>query len=115
MPLFPTLSSHFLGRPIRPPLLCAHRRTCFELIITDKSLVYRRTDETIAAEARLDGIYVIRTNVPKEALSPEDTVGAYKALAQVERAFRSVKTVDLEIRPAAPAPLPDAYTSDRRL
>ncbi len=71
----------------------------FELIITDTSLVYRRTDETIAAEARLDGIYVIRTNVPKEALSPEDTVGAYKALAQVERAFRSTKTVDLEIRP----------------
>src|SRR5208283_3365854 len=71
----------------------------FELIITDTSLVYRRTDEKIAAEARLDGIYVIRTNVPKEALSPEDTVGAYKALAQVERAFRSTKTVDLEIRP----------------
>ena len=71
----------------------------FEFIITDTSLVYRRTDETIAAEARLDGIYVIRTNVPQEALSPEDTVGAYKALAQVERAFRSTKTVDLEIRP----------------
>ena len=71
----------------------------FELIITDTSLVYPRTDETIAAEARLDGIYVIRTNVPKEALSPEETVGAYKALAQVERAFRSAKTVDLEIRP----------------
>ncbi len=71
----------------------------FELIITDTSLAYRRTDETIAAEARLDGIYVIRTNLPKEALSPEETVGAYKALAQVERAFRSVKTVDLEFRP----------------
>ena len=39
------------------------------------------------------------TNVPQEALSPEETVGAYKALAQVERAFRSIKTVDLEIRP----------------
>ena len=71
----------------------------FELIITDTGLVYRRTDEKIAAEARLDGIDVIRTNVPKEALSPEDTVDAYKALAQVERAFRSTKTVDLEIRP----------------
>src|SRR5271165_1008909 len=52
----------------------------FEIAITDTSLVYRRTDNTIAAEARLDGIYVIRTNVPKEALSPEETVGAYKAL-----------------------------------
>src|SRR5260370_36999593 len=71
----------------------------FETAITDTSLAYRRTDDTIAAEARLAGIYVIRTNVPKEALSPEETVGAYKALAQVERAFRSVKTVDLEIRP----------------
>jgi hypothetical protein len=71
----------------------------FEIAITDTSLVYRRTDNTIAAEARLDGIYVIRTNVSQEALSPEETVGAYKALAQVERAFRSIKTVDLEIRP----------------
>jgi len=71
----------------------------FEIAITDTSLVHRRTDNTIAAEARLDGIYVIRTNVPQEALSPEETVGAYKALAQVERAFRSTKTVDLEIRP----------------
>ncbi len=66
----------------------------FEIAMTDASLVYRRTDNTIAAEACLDGIYVIRTNVPKEALSPEETVGAYKALAQVERAFRSIKTVD---------------------
>ena len=54
----------------------------FETAIADTSLVYRRADNTIAAEARLDGIYVIRTNVPKEALSPEETVGAYKALAK---------------------------------
>jgi len=71
----------------------------FELTITDTGLAYRRTDDTIAAEARLDGIYVMRTNVPKQDLTPEETVGAYKALAQVERAFRSSKTVDLEIRP----------------
>jgi len=71
----------------------------FEIAIADASLVYRRTDDTIAAEARLDGLYVIRTNVPKEDLSAEETVAAYKGLGQVERAFRSVKTVDIEIRP----------------
>lgn len=71
----------------------------YELTITDTGLAWRRKDDAIAAEARLDGIYVIRTNVPAEALSAEQTVGAYKSLAQVERAFRSLKTVDLEIRP----------------
>jgi hypothetical protein len=71
----------------------------YELTITDTSLAYRRTQATIAAEALLDGIYVIRTNVPAAALTAEQTVGAYKSLAQVERAFRSLKTVDLEIRP----------------
>ena len=53
----------------------------------------------IAAEAHLDGIYVIRTNLPAAALAADQTVGAYKSLARVERAFRSLKTVDLEIRP----------------
>lgn len=50
-------------------------------------------------EARLDGLYVIRTNLPAQSLSAEEVVGAYKSLAQVERAFRSIKTIDLEIRP----------------
>jgi len=71
----------------------------FDIAITDTSLAFRRKDDTIAAEARLDGIYVIRTNVPKDDLTADETVGAYKALSQVERAFRSTKTVDLEIRP----------------
>jgi hypothetical protein len=71
----------------------------FELTITDTSLAWRRKADAIAAEASLDGIYVIRTSVAKEDFSAEETVGAYKALAQVERAFRSTKTVDLEIRP----------------
>jgi transposase len=62
-------------------------------------LSFRRDDEKIAAEATLDGIYVIRTSVPKETLSAEDAVGAYKSLAQVERAFRTMKGVDLQIRP----------------
>src|SRR5262249_57367035 len=50
-------------------------------------------------EARLDGIYVIRTSVPAQQLDAEEAVQAYKDLARVERAFRSLKTVDLDIRP----------------
>jgi hypothetical protein len=71
----------------------------YDLTITDTSFAYRRREATIAREARLDGIYVIRTNVPAAALTAEQAVGAYKSLAQVERAFRSLKTIDLEIRP----------------
>jgi hypothetical protein len=71
----------------------------YELSITDTSFAYRRKEVAIATEARLDGIYVIRTNVPATALTAEQAVGAYKSLAQVERAFRCLKTVDLEIRP----------------
>ena len=71
----------------------------YELAITDDSLTWRRKDAAIAAEARLDGIYVIRTNLPAAVLTAEQTVGAYKSLARVERAFRCLKTADLEIRP----------------
>ena len=71
----------------------------FEITITESSFGYRRKTDSIAAEARLDGIYVVRTNVPAETLSAEQAVGAYKSLGQVERAFRSLKTVDLDIRP----------------
>jgi len=71
----------------------------YDLTITDDSFAYLRREAAIAAEARLDGIYVIRTNVPSSALTAEQAVGAYKSLARVERAFRSLKTVDLEIRP----------------
>lgn len=71
----------------------------FDLTITDTGLAWRRKEDAIAAEARLDGIYVIRTNLPKEIITAERTVGVYKSLSQVERAFRCLKTVDLEIRP----------------
>ena len=71
----------------------------FELTITDGSFSYRRKEAQIAAEAALDGIYVIRTCVSPEVLTSEDTVRAYKDLATVERAFRCMKTVDLKIRP----------------
>lgn len=71
----------------------------FALTITDDHFAFARNIKAIAKEAALDGIYVIRTNVAKETLSDEGTVRAYKSLAQVERAFRALKTVDLQIRP----------------
>ena len=71
----------------------------YDLAVTDASFTYSRREQDIAAEARLDGIYVIRTSVPATSLTAEQAVGAYKSLAQVERAFRCLKTVDLEIRP----------------
>jgi hypothetical protein len=71
----------------------------FVLDIGDGLFSYHRDDEKIAAEAALDGIYVIRTSVPETRLSAEAAVGAYKSLAQVERAFRTMKGVDLQIRP----------------
>ena len=71
----------------------------FELTITDTSFSYERKEQSIAREASLDGIYVIRTSVPARAMSASDAVRAYKSLAQVERAFRTLKSVDLQIRP----------------
>ena len=71
----------------------------FKLDITDERFAYERDQVGIAEEAALDGIYVIRTSVAAETLSPEDTVLSYKRLAQVERAFRSLKTVDIKLRP----------------
>jgi len=71
----------------------------FTIEIGEESFCYARDEAKIAAEAALDGIYVIRTSVSSDTLSAEDTVRAYKGLSVVERAFRSVKTVDLKIRP----------------
>ena len=71
----------------------------FTRTITDTDFTFVRNDAAIAAEARLDGIYVLRTSVPQAEFAAETTVRSYKALATVERAFRSCKTVDLEVRP----------------
>jgi len=71
----------------------------FVLDIRDGHLAFQRRADRIANEARLDGIYVIRTSMPAEHLDAAETVQAYKDLSRVERAFRSMKTVDLEIRP----------------
>jgi hypothetical protein len=71
----------------------------FHLAITDTSFEFTRIEDAIAEEASLDGFYVLRTNVPAESLDAAATVRAYKSLAQVERAFRTIKTVELEVRP----------------
>lgn len=84
-----------VGRVIERFRMAKH----FELTITDTSLAWARKGEAIAAEAALDGLYVIRTSLPKEQLDSAAAVAAYKSLAQVERAFRSMKTVDLNVRP----------------
>ena len=71
----------------------------FVLDIADGRFAFRRNCEKIEAEARLDGIYIIRTSETSEALSAPDTVRTYKSLGQVEQAFRCLKTVDLRVRP----------------
>jgi hypothetical protein len=76
-----------------------HMAKHIDLTITDTSLSWSRRDEAIAAEAALDGLYVIRTSLSKDKLDANAAVAAYKSLAHVERAFRSMKTVDLNVRP----------------
>ena len=71
----------------------------FELTIGDNAFTYARRRDAIAAEAALDGIYIIRTSVPSTQMDSADCVRNYKALAKVERAFRSLKTIDLKVRP----------------
>ena len=76
-----------------------HMAKHLELTITDTSLTWQRRHEGIAQEAALDGLYVIRTSVPAQHLDAAAAVAAYKSLSHVERAFRSIKTVDLHVRP----------------
>jgi len=71
----------------------------FRLDISDGGFSYERDTESVRQEAALDGFYVIRTSVPAKVLGPEDAVRAYKSLSVVERAFRSLKRVDLHLRP----------------
>jgi len=70
-----------------------------DLVIGDASFEYTINEARVAQEATLDGIYVIRTAVPQERMGSDDVVRNYKSLSQVEQAFRSMKTVDLEVRP----------------
>ena len=71
----------------------------FVLDIRDDGFEFSLDAQKVASETALDGIYVIRTSVAEERLSADDAVRSYKSLSQVERAFRSIKTVDLKVRP----------------
>jgi len=71
----------------------------FDIEITDQSLRCSINQQRVASEAALDGIYVIRTSLTKDQMSAPAVVGSYKRLSNVERAFRSLKTVDLHVRP----------------
>ena len=85
-----------VGRVIGTYKMAKH----FTWSIDDEGVfTWQRDDASIAAEARLDGLYVIRTSLPQTELDGPGTVRAYKRLSSVERAFRSLKTVDLKVRP----------------
>ena len=71
----------------------------FDLNIADTAFSFTRKTAEIAAEAAVDGVYVIRTSLPAETFDDATTVRSYKSLACVERAFRCIKTVDLHVRP----------------
>ena len=71
----------------------------YTLTITGDAFTYTRNQSAIDAEAHLDGVYIIRTTVPATQMSPDKVVATYKSLARVERDFRSMKSIDLDLRP----------------
>ena len=71
----------------------------FDPVIGTASFTYARKPDSIAAEAALDGLYIIRTSVPMAQMDGPGCVRGYKSLTSVERAFRTIKTVDLKVRP----------------
>ena len=84
-----------VGRVINKYKMAKH----LALVIDDHRFDYEIRQAQVAAEAALDGIYVIRTSLPKERMSAPDAVRSYKSLSDVERAFRSLKSIDLLVRP----------------
>jgi transposase len=84
-----------VGRVVNQYKVAKH----FALTISDDAFRFARKTDSIAAEAALDGIYIIRTSVPAAQMDAPDCVRHYKSLANVERAFRSLKTIDLKVRP----------------
>jgi transposase len=71
----------------------------FDLNIRDNDFSFEINRDNVKSEASLDGIYIVRTSLPEERMDADETVRSYKLLSQVERAFRSFKTVDLMVRP----------------
>jgi hypothetical protein len=88
-----------IGQAVGAVLGRRHMAKHFQISITDDTFSFAQNPLSIAAEAALDGIYVIRTNLPAAHGDAAATVRAYKSLSGVEHAFRSLKTVDLELRP----------------
>jgi len=84
-----------VGRVVNKYKVAKH----FALDIKESSFAFGVLDDQVAAEAKLDGIYVIRTSIPKKRMTADDAVRSYKLLSNVERAFRSMKTIDLKVRP----------------
>jgi hypothetical protein len=88
-----------IGQAVGAVLGRRHMAKHFQITITDDVFSFAKNPLSIAAEAALDGIYVVRTNLPATQCDAGATVRAYKSLSGVEHAFRSLKTVDLELRP----------------
>jgi transposase len=84
-----------VGRVINKYQMAKH----FVLEIEDEAFEFHIDEEKVTVEAALDGIYVLRTSLGQERVSADETVRQYKNLSQVERAFRSLKTLDLQVRP----------------
>jgi hypothetical protein len=88
-----------IGLAVGPALKRYRVKKHFDVTITDTTLTYARKIDQIAAEADLDGIYILRTSVAADTLQTDEVVRAYKGLEQVERAFGTFKGPELEIRP----------------
>jgi transposase len=84
-----------VGRVVNKYKVAKH----FTLDVGDKHFSFERDEASIAAEAALDGLYVVRTSLPTQRMQRDDVVRSYKQLTQVERSFRSMKTMDLHVRP----------------
>jgi hypothetical protein len=88
-----------IGLAVGPAVKRFRMKKHFEIAITDTTFTYTRNPDTIAAEAALDGFYILRTSLTDTDLQAGDVVRAYKNLEQAERAFGSIKGPDLQIRP----------------
>ncbi len=84
-----------VGRVVNKYKMAKH----FVLDVQQDAFTFKRNEASIAAEAALDGLYIVRTSLSKERMAPDDVVRSYKLLSQVERGFRSIKTQDLHVRP----------------
>ena len=84
-----------VGRVVNKYKMAKH----FDLTIEAQRFAFRIREEEVAKEAALDGIYILRTPLPAKKMDAAEVVRSYKSLSDVERAFRCLKTVDLQVRP----------------